>query len=55
LLGFVDGADQETDPNRQELDLGERDLDVARDDQPFIEDSIEHVHETRRGSSVILR
>src|SRR5436853_1697527 len=28
LLGLVDRADEETDPDRQELDFGERDLDV---------------------------
>ena len=53
LLRFVDRANQQTNADRQQLDFGERHLDVARDDEPFVEHAIEDVDEPR-GSSVPL-
>ena len=41
---FVDGADHEPDPDRQELDFSERDLDVSGDHQSLVEDPIEDVY-----------
>ena len=46
LLSFVDRADEEADADRQQLDFGERHLDIAGDDQPFVEHAIEDVNET---------
>src|ERR671933_2405851 len=48
LLRLVDGADDQTDAHREQLDLGERHLDVARDDEPLVQDAVEHVHEAAR-------
>jgi hypothetical protein len=45
LLGFVDRADDQPDPDREELDLGQGDLDVAGDGQPLVENAIEDVDE----------
>src|SRR4030088_3262573 len=50
LLCLVDGANQQADPDRQELDFRERHLDVAGDDQAFIEDAIENVDQAGRSS-----
>jgi hypothetical protein len=47
-LGFVDRADEQPDPNGQQLDFGERNLDIACDDQPLVEHTVENVYETRR-------
>src|SRR2546423_957168 len=44
LLGLVNRADEQTDLERQKLDVRQRDLDVARDDQPLVEDAVEHVN-----------
>jgi hypothetical protein len=41
LLGLVDRADQEADLDREELDVREVDLDIARDHQAFVEDAVE--------------
>src|SRR5205814_6229701 len=53
LFRLVDRADEETDPDRQELDFGERYLDVAGDDEPLVENPIEDIDQTR-GASVPL-
>jgi hypothetical protein len=52
LLGFVDRADEKPDLNGEELDIGEVDLDVADNDEPFVEHTIEDVDQpvgARRG------
>src|SRR6266850_7852834 len=36
LLRLVDGADDQPDADGEELDLGERHLDVARDDEALV-------------------
>src|SRR2546425_11005375 len=54
LLCLVNRADQQANPDRQELDLSERDLDISCDDEPFVQDAIENVDQTG-GSSVPLR
>jgi hypothetical protein len=46
LLGLVDRADDQANPDREELDLGQRDLDVARDDESLVEDPIEDVDQS---------
>src|SRR6185295_16690068 len=43
LLGLVDRADHQADADREELDLSERHLDVARDDEALVEHAIENV------------
>src|SRR5688572_12737701 len=43
LLGLIDRTDQEADSNREQLHFGERHLDVARHDEPFVEHAIENV------------
>jgi len=48
LLGFVDRANQQADSNGEELNLGQRDFDVARDYQSFVENPIEEVDKPRR-------
>src|SRR5262249_39184479 len=45
LLRLVDGAHDESNADREQLDFGERDLDVARHDQTLVENSIEYVDE----------
>ncbi len=51
LLGLVDRAHDEADADREELDFGERDLDVTGHDQALVEDPIEHIDESA-GSAV---
>ena len=51
LLRLVDGADEQSDPDRQQLDFRERHFDIARDDEPFVQDPVEYVDEPR-GSSL---
>src|SRR6185436_17891569 len=48
LFRLVDRADQQTYPNRQQLDFRQRNLDVPRHDQALVEDPIEHVDQTAR-------
>ena len=48
LLSFVYGADEQAYLQREQLYVRERHLDVACDDQPLIEDSVEHVYQARR-------
>src|SRR5687767_12123637 len=50
LLGLIDGADHQADADGEQLDLGNRDLDIAGDDQPLVEYSIENVDEARSAS-----
>src|SRR6267143_113701 len=45
LLRLVDRADDEADADGEELDLGERHLDVAGDDEALVEDAIEDIDE----------
>jgi len=52
LLCFVDRADEETDLNGEELDVGEVDLDVADNHEALIEHAVKNIDETiaaRRG------
>src|SRR5262245_25124516 len=42
LLRLVNGANQQTNRDRQELDFCQRHLDIARDDEPLVEHAIEH-------------
>src|SRR4051812_18306535 len=48
LLGLVDRADEQTNLNRQQLDVGEIDLDVAGNHQTFVEHPIQDVDEAMR-------
>ena len=48
LLGLVERADEQPDPDGEQLDFGQRHLDVAGDDQPLVEHAIEHVDEPGR-------
>ena len=44
LFRLVDRTDHQTDPDRQQLDFRQRDLDVARHDQTFVQHAVEHVN-----------
>src|SRR5687767_3204769 len=50
LLGLVDGAHHQANADGEQLHLGNRDLDIAGDDQPLVEYSIENVDEARSAS-----
>jgi hypothetical protein len=54
LLGLVDRAHDETDTNREELDLGERDLDVTGHDQALVEDAVENVNKSAGSARWLL-
>src|SRR5882672_5689782 len=43
LLGLVDRANEQADPDREQLDFGERHLDVAGHDEPLVQDPVEDV------------
>src|SRR5438093_9468266 len=53
LFGLVDRTDQQPNPNRQQLDFGQRNLDVPGNDETLVEDSVEDVDQT--SSAVPLR
>jgi len=46
FLRFVEGADEKTNPDGEELDFGKGDLDVSRDHKPLIEHPVEHVDQS---------
>ncbi len=46
FLRFVQGADEKTDPDSEQLDFSERHLDVACNDQALVEHPIEHIYES---------
>jgi len=46
FLRFVQGADEKANPDGEQLDFGQGDLDVSRDDKSLIEHPIEHVDQT---------
>src|SRR5579859_1096930 len=48
LLGLVDGADQETDFDGQEFDVGERYSHVTRDDEALVQHPIQNIDEAGR-------
>ena len=52
LLGLIDGADEKSNLDCEELDVGEIDLDIADDDEALVEHAIQNVDQTigaRRG------
>jgi len=48
LFGLVDRTDQQPDSNRQQLDFRERYLDIAGDDEAFVENAIKNFDESGR-------
>src|SRR3982074_64392 len=48
LLRLVDGTDQQPDPNREKLNLRERNLDIPRNDESLVENAIEDVDQAGR-------
>lgn len=46
LLGLIDGAHEQTNLDREQLNVGEVDLDVAGNDQPFVEHPVEDLDQT---------
>src|SRR5262249_2104026 len=48
LLGLVQRADEQPDPDGEQLDFGERDLDVSCDHESLVEDTVENLHEPCR-------
>jgi hypothetical protein len=47
LFRFVYRTDQKADPDRQQLNVGEGNADITRDDQPFVEDTVQNVDQVR--------
>src|SRR3989442_11578191 len=47
LLGLVDRAHQESDADREQLDVRERHADVARDHEALVQDAVEEIDERR--------
>src|SRR5262245_51560662 len=45
LLGLIDRADEQTNPDRQKLDFRQRHFDVAGDHKPLVQDAVEDVDE----------
>src|SRR5205807_9730868 len=57
LLRLVDRANDQPDPDREQLDLRERHLDIAGDHKTFVEHAIENVQDrksTRLNSSLLV-
>src|SRR5438093_10662040 len=50
FLRLIDRAHQQANLDGQQLDVGQRDLDVARDDEPLVEHAIENVDQVRPGA-----
>src|SRR5215207_10507681 len=50
LLRLVDGTDEEPDADGEELDLGERNADVAGDHEALVEDAVQNVDQTLRAA-----
>src|SRR5262249_4649648 len=48
LARLVGRGDEQAQPDRQELDVEQVDLDVARDDDALVEHALEHVGELGR-------
>jgi hypothetical protein len=46
LFRFIDGAHEQPHLNREELDVREVDLDVASDDQPFVQNAVENLDQS---------
>ena len=46
FLCFVEGTHEEANPDGEQLDFGQRDFDVAGNDQALIEHPIEHIYES---------
>src|SRR5690349_12491418 len=46
LLGLVDRTHQQPHLNREQLDVGEIDLDVASNHQPFVQHAVENLDQT---------
>ena len=53
LLRLVQRADEQPDPNGQQLDFRKRNLDVACDHEPLVEHPVEHIH--KAGGAVMRR
>src|SRR5215831_2565919 len=53
LFRLVDRANQQADPDREQLDFREGHLDVTSDHKTLVEHSVEHIDQTR-GPSVPL-
>ena len=47
LLRLVERANEKADPNGEQLDLRQRHLDVPRDHESFVEDTVENVNKAR--------
>jgi hypothetical protein len=48
LACLVERTHDQPNPDGQQLDVGERDLDVAADEQPLVEDPVEDLDEAGR-------
>ena len=55
VLGAIDRRDQQPDLDRQQLDVEQVDLDVARDHDALVEHPLEHVRELRGAALTRLR
>ena len=52
LLGLVERTDEQPDPDREQLDFGERNLDVTRDHQALVQHPVEDVDKVVFGYTV---
>src|SRR4051812_17288492 len=55
LFGLVDRAHQQPDADGEELDFRQRDLDVARNDEAFVQDAIQDINKARRSGVPITQ
>ena len=52
LLSLVDRANDQPDPDREELDFGERDLDISGDGESLVQHPVKHIDE---GAGAMIR
>src|SRR5437016_12863521 len=55
LLGLVDRTDHQPDADGEQLHFGDRNFDVAGDDEAFVEDAIEHVDQAAAAAVAHLK
>ena len=48
FLCLVEGTHEQSDPDGEQLDFGERYLDVSRNDEPLVEHPVQHVYQSGR-------
>ena len=51
LLCLINRANQQTDANREQFHVGQRNSYIARDYQPFVENAVQNIYQVRRSRS----